>query len=129
VPSASAVTCRSCRISIGVRHGPAAGKQIDILAANAGGGSFQQIGVITEEALDETFAINVKGTLFTVQKALPLPPDGASIILTSCTRTRRALPGVQRVRRDPGDDSQLRAALGAGSAERSCSWHRTTRAS
>lgn len=66
--------------------------RIDILVANAGGGSFQPLGAITEEDFDRTFAINVKGTLFTVQKALPLMPDGASIILTSSTSTTRALP-------------------------------------
>jgi NAD(P)-dependent dehydrogenase (short-subunit alcohol dehydrogenase family) len=65
---------------------------IDILVANAGGGSFQPIGQITEEEFDKTFAINVKGTLFTVQKALPLLRDGASVILTSSTSTTRALP-------------------------------------
>ncbi|MEJ1960060.1 MAG: glucose 1-dehydrogenase [Gammaproteobacteria bacterium] len=65
---------------------------IDILFANAGGGSFQPIGAITEEEFDRTFAINVKGTLFTVQKALPLMRDGGSIILTSSTSTTRALP-------------------------------------
>lgn len=66
--------------------------QIDILVANAGGGSFQPIGAVTEEEFDKTFAINVKGTLFTVQKALPLLRDGGSIILTSSTSTTRALP-------------------------------------
>ncbi len=65
---------------------------IDILVANAGGGSFQPICQITEEEFDKTFAINVKGTLFTVQKALPLLRDGASVILTSSTSTTRALP-------------------------------------
>lgn len=66
--------------------------QLDILVANAGGGSFQPLGSITEEELDKTFGINVKGTLFTVQKALPLLRDGSSIILTSSTSTTRALP-------------------------------------
>jgi NAD(P)-dependent dehydrogenase (short-subunit alcohol dehydrogenase family) len=65
---------------------------IDILAANAGGGNFAPLGAITEEDFDRTFAINVKGTLFTVQKALPLLRDGASIILTSSTSTVRAIP-------------------------------------
>ena len=45
---------------------------IDILVANAGGGSFAPLGAITEEHFDKTFDGNVKGTLFTVQKALPL---------------------------------------------------------
>ncbi|MFC4308804.1 SDR family NAD(P)-dependent oxidoreductase [Steroidobacter flavus] len=66
--------------------------QIDIVVANAGGGSFQPLGAITEEEYDKTFDTNVKGTLFTVQKALPLLRDGASVILTSSTSTTRALP-------------------------------------
>jgi len=68
------------------------GAQIDILVANAGGGSFQPIGAITEEEFDRTFGLNVKATLFTVQKALPLLRDGASIILTGSTESVRALP-------------------------------------
>ena len=68
------------------------GRQIDVLVANAGGGSFQPLGAITEEDYDSTFDTNVKGTLFTVQKALPLLRDGASIILTGSTSSTRALP-------------------------------------
>lgn len=56
--------------------------QIDVLFANAGGGSMLPLGSITEEHFDDTFGINVKGVVFTVQKALPLLRDGASIILT-----------------------------------------------
>lgn len=59
--------------------------RIDILFANAGLGEFQPIGSITEESFDRTFGINVKGTLFTVQKALPLMGDGGSVILTGST--------------------------------------------
>jgi NAD(P)-dependent dehydrogenase (short-subunit alcohol dehydrogenase family) len=55
---------------------------IDILFANAGGGELAPLAAITEEHYDKTFATNVKGTLFTVQKALPLLVDGASVILT-----------------------------------------------
>jgi NAD(P)-dependent dehydrogenase (short-subunit alcohol dehydrogenase family) len=58
---------------------------IDVLFANAGGGEFAALGEITEEHFDKTFATNVKGTLFTVQKALPLLKDGASVILTGST--------------------------------------------
>ncbi|WP_225410169.1 SDR family NAD(P)-dependent oxidoreductase [Stigmatella hybrida] len=58
---------------------------IDILFANAGGGEFAPLGTITEKHFDDTFATNVKGVLFTVQKALPLLRDGASILLTSST--------------------------------------------
>jgi NAD(P)-dependent dehydrogenase (short-subunit alcohol dehydrogenase family) len=52
------------------------------LFANAGGGELMPLSAITEEHFDKTFATNVKGTLFTVQKALPLLRDGGSIILT-----------------------------------------------
>ena len=58
---------------------------IDILFANAGGGEFAALGKITEGHFDRTFGVNVKGTLFTVQKALPLLKDGGSIILTGST--------------------------------------------
>jgi NAD(P)-dependent dehydrogenase (short-subunit alcohol dehydrogenase family) len=57
--------------------------RIDVLFANAGGGEFAPLGAITEEHFDKTFAINVKGVLFTVQKALPLFRDGGSIILNA----------------------------------------------
>ncbi len=56
---------------------------IDILFANAGTGEFSPLGAITEEHFDKTFNANVKGLLFTVQKALPLPKDGSSIILNA----------------------------------------------
>jgi NAD(P)-dependent dehydrogenase (short-subunit alcohol dehydrogenase family) len=56
---------------------------LDIVLANAGVAEGAPLGAISEEQFDRTFGINVKGTLFTVQKALPLLRDGASIILTS----------------------------------------------
>jgi NAD(P)-dependent dehydrogenase (short-subunit alcohol dehydrogenase family) len=56
---------------------------IDILFANAGIGQFAPLGAITEEHFDKTFNANVKGLLFTVQKALPLIKDGSSIILNA----------------------------------------------
>jgi NAD(P)-dependent dehydrogenase (short-subunit alcohol dehydrogenase family) len=59
--------------------------RLDILFANAGGGEFAPLGGITEEHFDRAFNTNVKGTLFTVQKALPLLTDGGSIILTAST--------------------------------------------
>jgi len=61
-----------------------AGK-LDILFANAGGGDMLPLGAITEEHFDRIFGTNVRGVLFTVQKALPLLTDGASVILTSST--------------------------------------------
>ncbi|MEV6898530.1 SDR family oxidoreductase [Amycolatopsis sp. NPDC051372] len=61
------------------------GGPIDVLFANAGGGEFSTLAQVTEQHFDETFGTNVKGTLFTVQKALPLLTDGASVILTGST--------------------------------------------
>src|SRR5947208_1445456 len=55
--------------------------RLDVLVVNAGGGSFLPLGSITEEQYDDTFGRNVKGVLFTVQKALPLLAEGASVIL------------------------------------------------
>ncbi|HEX8469292.1 MAG TPA: SDR family oxidoreductase [Allosphingosinicella sp.] len=59
--------------------------RIDILFANAGGGGLLPLGRITEAQVDDTFGRNVKGVIFTVQKALPLMGDGGSIILTGST--------------------------------------------
>jgi len=56
-------------------------RPIDIVFANAGVGEFVPLGAVTEEHFDKLFNINVRGTLFTVQKALPLLKDGGSIIL------------------------------------------------
>lgn len=68
------------------------GAPIDVLFANAGGGEFAPLGAITEEHFDKTFATNVKGMLFTVQKALPLLRDGASIILNGSTAASTGSP-------------------------------------
>ena len=57
--------------------------RLDIVFANAGVAKFAALGAITEESYDFHFNINVKGMLFTVQKALPMIPDGGSIILAS----------------------------------------------
>lgn len=59
--------------------------RLDILFANAGGGDMLPLGAITEEHFDRIFGINVRGVLFTVQKALPLLGAGSSIILTAST--------------------------------------------
>jgi NAD(P)-dependent dehydrogenase (short-subunit alcohol dehydrogenase family) len=59
--------------------------QIDVLFTNAGGGSMLPLGAITEEHYEDTFGRNVKGVIFTVQKALPLLRDGASVILMGST--------------------------------------------
>jgi NAD(P)-dependent dehydrogenase (short-subunit alcohol dehydrogenase family) len=57
--------------------------KLDIVFANAGIAKYARFGEITEEFYDSIFDINVKGLLFTVQKALPLLPDGASIVLNA----------------------------------------------
>jgi NAD(P)-dependent dehydrogenase (short-subunit alcohol dehydrogenase family) len=57
--------------------------KLDIVFANAGVGTYAPLGKITEELYDSMFGINVKGLLFTVQKALALMPDGGSIILNA----------------------------------------------
>ncbi|MBN3963422.1 SDR family oxidoreductase [Nostoc sp. NMS8] len=65
---------------------------LDIIFANAGGGQIAALGAITEEHFDKTFNINVKGLLFTVQKALPLLPEGASIILNASITSIKGTP-------------------------------------
>jgi NAD(P)-dependent dehydrogenase (short-subunit alcohol dehydrogenase family) len=65
--------------------------KLDIVFANAGGANFALLGKITEEHYDALFNSNVKGLLFTVQKALPLLPDGASIILNASIVASKAI--------------------------------------
>ena len=67
--------------------------RIDIVFANAGFGEFAPLGEISEAHFDKLFNSNVKGLLFTVQKALPLLQDGGSIILTASTGSIKAVPG------------------------------------
>jgi NAD(P)-dependent dehydrogenase (short-subunit alcohol dehydrogenase family) len=66
--------------------------KLDIVFANAGIARYGPLGEITEEFYDSIFNINVKGLLFTVQKALPLMPDGASIILNASIVASKGLP-------------------------------------
>jgi NAD(P)-dependent dehydrogenase (short-subunit alcohol dehydrogenase family) len=68
---------------------------IDVLYASAGYGEFNvPLGSITEATFDDTFNVNVRGTLFTVQKALPLMRDGGSIIMTRLHRQCEGIPQV-----------------------------------
>src|SRR3989475_6547652 len=67
---------------------------IDILFANAGTGEFGPLGAITEEHFDKTFNANVKGLLFTVQKALPLLKDGSSVILNASIVSSTGSPAL-----------------------------------
>jgi NAD(P)-dependent dehydrogenase (short-subunit alcohol dehydrogenase family) len=69
--------------------------RIDVLYASAGVGDFGiPIDAVTEAVYDKTFDVNVKGTIFTVQKALPLLSEGASIIMTGSIAGVKALPGM-----------------------------------
>ena len=67
--------------------------QIDVLFANAGLWELRPLEAITEEHFDKIFSINVKGFLFTVQKALPLFQDGGSIILTGAGSASKGFAG------------------------------------
>jgi NAD(P)-dependent dehydrogenase (short-subunit alcohol dehydrogenase family) len=66
--------------------------KIDVLVANAGFVEPQSLGAITAEHFDKTFGINARGTLFTVQKALPLMREGGSIILISSIAAMKGFP-------------------------------------
>ena len=68
--------------------------RVDILFASAGAGELGPIGSITEEQFDRTFGLNVRGTLFTVQKALPLFNDGGSIILNGSIAGIKGFPSA-----------------------------------
>ena len=65
---------------------------LDILFANAGAGEFVTLDKHTEEHFDNTFNTNVKGLVFTVQKALPLLPDGATIVLNASIVSVKGFP-------------------------------------
>ena len=69
------------------RHG-----RVDIVFANAGSGHLLPLGAITEQHVDETFRVNVKGTLFTVQKALPLMPDGSAVVINGSMAASKGVP-------------------------------------
>jgi NAD(P)-dependent dehydrogenase (short-subunit alcohol dehydrogenase family) len=71
----------------------AAHGHVDVVFANAGMGEVAPLGAISGESFDRTFAVNVRGTLFTVQKALPLLRAGGSIILTGSIAGVKGLPG------------------------------------
>lgn len=66
--------------------------RLDVLFANAGGGSLAPLGMISEEHFDQIFATNVRGVVFTVQKALPLMPPGSAIILNASTAASTGTP-------------------------------------
>lgn len=67
---------------------------IDVLFASAGQSGRSAIGSVTEEEFDRIFNLNVRGTLFTVQKALPLFRDGGSIVLNGSIANQKGMPGL-----------------------------------
>ena len=69
------------------RHG-----RLDILFANAGTGELLPLGAITEAHVDRILGVNVKGTLFTVQKALPLMPAGSAIVINGSMASSKGMP-------------------------------------
>ena len=92
-PSAFAATSPILPISTVCSTGSRLHKgRIDILFANAGLGDLVPLGAITEAHFDKTFDVNVKGTLFTVQKALPLMPKGSSIVLNASMVSIKGMP-------------------------------------
>jgi NAD(P)-dependent dehydrogenase (short-subunit alcohol dehydrogenase family) len=70
----------------------ARGQKLDILFVNAGGGEFSTLEALTPAGFDQTFGTNVRGTVFTVQKALPALNDGASIVITGSTAAGKGSP-------------------------------------
>jgi len=66
--------------------------RLDVVFANAGVAKYAPLGAIAEELYDAIFNVNVKGLLFTVQKALPLMPDGAAIVLNASIVASKGLP-------------------------------------
>ncbi|OZM75805.1 SDR family NAD(P)-dependent oxidoreductase [Pseudonocardia sp. MH-G8] len=71
----------------------ARGRGLDVLFANAATASFATIETITEQDLDQVFGVNVKGTVLTVQKALPVLNEGASVIINASTAADRGTAG------------------------------------
>ncbi len=68
--------------------------RVDVVFANAGGGEYATLEQITEAQFDKTFGSNVKGVVFTVQKALPLMPEGGSVILNASIVSIKGLPAL-----------------------------------
>ena len=81
--------------------------KIDILFASAGTGEAAPLGEITERHFDAAFGLNTRGTLFTVQKALPLFNDGGLTTATGSVASVKAFPGFRRVCSEQGGTALL----------------------
>jgi NAD(P)-dependent dehydrogenase (short-subunit alcohol dehydrogenase family) len=87
--------------------------RLDVLFVNAGGGGSAPIEAVTPEEWDATFAVNLKGMYFIIQKALPLMGAGASIVLTSSLAARKTLPHLSVYSAAKAGVSSLGRTLGA----------------
>ena len=85
---------------------------IDVLWASAGVGKQGRLGEIAEEDFHDAFWLNARGTLFTVQKALPLFNDGGSILMTGSNAFAQGLPELEGVRGKQGRATRLRTGVG-----------------
>ncbi len=85
--------------------------KIDILYASAGVGEAVPLGEITEQHFDATFDLNTRGTLFTVQKALPLFNDGGSIFMTGSVASVKGLSWLRRLCGEQGGVALIRTHL------------------
>ena len=85
--------------------------KIDILFASAGRGELVKLDEVTEEHFDKTFDLNFRGTLFTVQKALPLFNDNGSIFMNGSIASIKGFPGLRRLQRQQGCGALLRPHL------------------
>src|SRR3546814_64829 len=84
---------------------------LDVIFANAGTGGVLPLGEITVEQIDDTFDTNVKGTIFTVQKALPLMGKGGSIILTGSSAGTTGAPAFSVYSRSEEHTSELQSLM------------------
>ncbi|OCR22403.1 short-chain dehydrogenase [Pseudomonas syringae] len=91
---------------------------IDVLFANAGAGTAAPLEAVTEEQIDEQFALNFKGIFFTVQKASPLLVKGSSVILTTSFLNRVGAPGLSILSASKAAVRSLALTLGAELAPR-----------
>jgi NAD(P)-dependent dehydrogenase (short-subunit alcohol dehydrogenase family) len=81
---------------------------LDVLWASAATGEQSRLGEITEEHFDAAFSVNARGTLFTVQKALPLFNDGGSIFMTGSNASLRGYPNWSVYASEQGRAARLR---------------------
>jgi NAD(P)-dependent dehydrogenase (short-subunit alcohol dehydrogenase family) len=88
--------------------------RLDVVFANAGVARYSLLGEITEDFYDSIFNVNVKGLLFTVQKALPLMPDGAAIVLNASIVGQQRILGEQCLQRHEGRRAFVRADVDHG---------------